>query len=86
MLRAGAVKFPNPQVDFVGIEAASAHVTIVLIGVVITYPLPDVASHVVETIGAGGIEGIITIVRLTIVKTHRRGITQLAIHLLDKIK
>ena len=52
-LGAGAVFFPNPHVNFKGVEAPAAHHAVMLIDMIISQPLPDVPAHIVESIRAG---------------------------------
>lgn len=44
MLRACTVIFPDTQINFVGIEASSTHIAIMLIRIVVAHPLPDIPS------------------------------------------
>ena len=78
VLWTSAVDFPNTQVNFVAVEATSAHMAIVLVGIIISHPLPDVASHVVETERAGRIDGFVAaftqIIGLSVVEADRGGV------------
>ncbi len=58
---------------------------VMLVRVIIAHPLPDVAGHVVQAVGAGAVMGFVAVVGLAVVEADRGGVAQLAIHLLKKI-
>jgi len=48
-------------------------------------PLPDVAGHVVEAVGAGRVEGLVAVVGPAVVEPDRGGVAGLARNLLEKV-
>jgi len=90
VLWVSAVVFPHTQVNFEGIEVDAARTPIVLIGIGITHPLPDIIDHVIKTIRVGEVDGVVAaitqIIGLSVVETYGCGVAQLAEHFFKEIK